>query len=150
MFKKILVPLDGSDMAEAVLPTARYLAECFGAEITILQVLTPMPVMYYGVSVDVSLVADIEQSARTTANTYIHQTVAHLQDRGLKAQAVLKEDSSVADAILNYVEQNAIDLIAMSTHGRTGVGRWLLGSVADRITHGSNAPVLLVRPDLSN
>jgi nucleotide-binding universal stress UspA family protein len=62
---------------------------------------------------------------------------------------VLKEASAVADAILNYAEANGVDLIAMSTHGRSGIGRWLLGSVADRVVHGSQVPVLLVRPNLS-
>ena len=95
------------------------------------------------------VMSDIEQSARTAANTYIHQTAAHLEDSGLKARAVLHEELSAADFILTYAEQNGIDLIAMSKHGRAGIGRWLLGSVADRVMNHAKTPVLLVRPDLS-
>ena len=136
-------------MAEAVLPNVRGLAERFGSEVTVLQVLTPIPVTYYGVYVDMAVIEDVEQAARTTANTYIQQTVARLEALGLKAKAVLMEELSVADSILEYAEQNRIDLIAMSTHGRTGIGRWLLGSVADRVVNHSKTPMLLVRPDLS-
>jgi nucleotide-binding universal stress UspA family protein len=149
MFKKILVPLDGSDMAEVALHAARELAEGFGSEITVLQVLTPVSPSYYGSNVDVTIVADIENSARVNANTYIHQTLALLEDRGLKAKAALEEGMSVPEVILTYAEKNQIDLIAMSTHGRSGLGRWLMGSVADRVVNTCNVPILLVRPDLS-
>ena len=149
MFKKILVPLDGSDMAEAVLPNVRSLAQCFESEITLLQVLIPIPMSYYGATVDMVVMSNLEQSARTAANSYIQKTVAHLEDLGIKARAVIHEELSAADFILTYAEQNGIDLIAMSTHGRTGIGRWLLGSVADRVMNHAKTPVLLVRPDLS-
>ena len=70
-------------------------------------------------------------------------------DRGVKASVVMKEDLTAANAILDYADHNGVDLIAMSTHGRSGIGRWLMGSVADKVVHGAKMPVLLVRPDES-
>ena len=148
MFKKILVPLDNSPMAEAALPLARSLAECYGAEIVLLHVNTPLAIQYYAPEMMVT-VAELEQNARVEANTYIHHMAANLMDRGIKASAVLKEDLTAANAILDYADHNGVDLIAMSTHGRSGIGRWLLGSEADKVVHGAKMPVLLVRPDES-
>lgn len=148
MFKKILVPLDSSSMAEAALPLARSLAECFGAELIVLHVNTPLAMQYYAPEM-LATVAELEQTARVEANTYLHHTAANLMDRGIKASAVLKDDVTAANAILDYADHNSVDLIAMSTHGRSGIGRWLLGSVADKVVHGAKVPVLLVRPDES-
>jgi len=148
MFKKILVPLDGSSMAEAALPLARNLAECYGAEMVLLHVNTPLPMQYYAPEI-MEAVTEMEQSTRVESNTYIHHTVANLMNRGIKAHAVLMDDNTAADAILDYTEHNGVDLIAMSTHGRSGLGRWLLGSVTDKVIHGAKVPVLLVRPDES-
>ena len=63
------------------------------------------------------------------------------------AVATSVTDGYVAEAILDFAEQNNIDLIAMSTHGRSGMRRMLLGSTADRVVHGAKMPVLLVRPE---
>ena len=147
MFKKILIPLDGSVMAEAVLPDVRELASAFSAEIVLLHVNVPIASQYYpGLIADV---AELEQDINAEANSYVHKIASTLQDRGLQVTTMGVNESAVADAILNYADQQGVDLIAMSTHGRSGIGRWLLGSTADRVIHGSKIPVLLVRPDLS-
>jgi nucleotide-binding universal stress UspA family protein len=148
MFKKILVPLDSSPMAEAALPLARNLAECYGAEMVVLYVNLPLGMQYYAPEM-LATVAELEQTTRVAVNTYIHRTAANLMDRGIKASAVMKDDVTAANAILDYADHNGVDLIAMSTHGRSGIGRWLLGSVADKVVHGAKMPVLLVRPDES-
>ena len=149
MFKKILVPLDSSKMAETALPLARSLAECYGAEMIIFHVNVPLPTQYYAGGM-IATVGELEQLGRVEANTYIHRIVASLMDRGIKASSVSKDDPSTANAILDYTELNAVDLIAMSTHGRSGIGRWLMGSIADKVVHGAKVPVLLVRPDETN
>lgn len=148
MFTKILVPLDGSAMAEAALPLARDLAERNGAELILLHVNTPLPLRFYGPEMMAPL-AEMEQDAQVAANTYIHHTAANLMNRGIKVKSVLQDETTAAGAILDYADHNAVDLIAMSTHGRSGIGRWLLGSVADKVIHGAKMPVLLVRPDES-
>lgn len=148
MFTKILVPLDGSNMAEAALPLARDLAERNGAELILLHVNTPLPLRFYGPEMMAPL-AEMGQEAQVAANTYIHHTAANLMNRGIKVRTVLQDETTAAGAILDYADHNAVDLIAMSTHGRSGIGRWLLGSVADKVIHGAKMPVLLVRPDES-
>ena len=148
MFKKILVPLDGSKMAEAALPLARELAESNGAEIILIHANAPTYFQYYSPEMMVAA-PDIEHDERVEANTYMHRVLASMQDRGIKATAVLKDDITAANAILDYADQNAVDLITMSTHGRSGIGRWLIGSVTDKVVHGAKVPVLLVRPDES-
>ena len=148
MFKKILVPLDGSLMAEAALPLARDLAACDDAQIIVLHVNTPLPAQYYAPEM-YSMVVEMEQAARTESNAYLHHILANLLDRGLRASAELVDANTAADAILDYADHYHVDLIAMSTHGRTGVGRWLMGSVADKVVHGAKMAVLFVRPDES-
>ena len=145
MFKKILVPLDLSAMAEAALPLARNLAECYGASLVVLYVHTPPQLQYYGPEMDATMM-QVDEITTAEAMAHLHRIVANLRDRGLNATAATLTEVSAADGILNYADHNSIDLIAMSTHGRTGFGRWLLGSVADKVIHGAKMPVLLVRP----
>jgi len=149
MFKKILVPLDGSDMAEAVLQPVRELADCMGADVIALRVVVPIAMDYAAMRGDIVWQKQLEQSMMTEADTYVHRIADRLKSQGLKATSALKYELAVADTILAYADQNGVDLIAMSTHGRSGIGRWLIGSVADRVVHGARIPVLLVRPEAS-
>ena len=146
MFKKILIPLDGSARAEAALPLAQDLAECYGAQMILFHANTPLPAQYYAPAM-FSMVAELEQTSRKESDAYIRRVADHLTNRGLQVTTELSDDFTAAGAILDYVEHNGVDLIAMSTHGRTGLGRWLMGSVADKVVHGATVPVLLVRPD---
>jgi len=68
-----------------------------------------------------------------------------LTRKGIKARSVV-ETGQPAERIIEYANEEDVDLIALSTHGRSGMGRWLFGSVADKVVHGSEKPVLLVRP----
>ena len=143
MYRKILVPLDGSELSEAVIPQARMLAQCGGGEILLLRVIVAAPYDYFGA--DVALARSAADSMRTEAQQYLDRMAKYLKLNGVKVSTVLRE-GAVADSILEYAETNLVDLIAMSTHGRSGLGRWLIGSVADRVVHGATIPVLLVRP----
>jgi nucleotide-binding universal stress UspA family protein len=147
MFKKILVPLDGSQMAEAALNEACNLAQATTAEMVLVHVNVPIASRYYP-----SILSDpteIERDMSAESNRYLQRVATTLNERGIRATTVQLHDPAVADAILNYADHNGVDMIAMSTHGRSGIGRWLLGSVTDRVIHGANMPVFLVRPDLS-
>ncbi len=144
MFTKILVPLDQSELAEAVLPLVTSLAKCYDAEIVLFHVVTPT--RYYAPEMMIGAV-EVEETMRAEANMYLKRLATSLTDRGFKVSAVQKDDLGVANAILDYADHNGIELIAMSTHGRSGIGRWLLGSVADKVVHGAQAPVLLVRSE---
>jgi len=141
MFKKILVPLDGSSFAEEALPHARELAECGGAEIVLARVdepYEPPP----GIFVPATAIPEV---VRLSAGEYLEQLVSRLRLAGIKVESAVL-DGKVADAILKYAGEEGVDLIVMSTHGRTGISRLLMGSVAEQIVHGAHCPVLLMRP----
>ncbi len=143
MFKRILVPLDGSAFAEAALQPALAMAKCMGSEIELLRVAIH-PSNYVYVS-DPATLAQLYDSDRAHCEDYLKAVVARFSDAGVKmTYAVL--DGVVADSIVDYAEDTDADLIVMSTHGRTGMERWLLGSVAERVVRGAKMPVLLIRP----
>ena len=142
MYRKILVPLDGSKVAEGVLPHAKALAYSEGAELILLTV-GANPAMDFAFS-DPGLArsAIVEQEERS--KKYINEIDAELKAAGFKTSIVLRV-GSVAEVILGVADELGVDCIAMSTHGRTGPARWLLGSIADRVVHNSKVPVLLIR-----
>jgi nucleotide-binding universal stress UspA family protein len=144
MYKKILVPLDGSPLAEAVLPHAEALAKSEGAEIILLRVVvTPDAALYSRNPIEgANIVKAIEQEAQN----YMDAEVLKLRKDGIKVTGITR-DGAAPDEILEVAEETHADVIAMSTHGRTGVQRWLLGSVADRVVHYSPIPVMLIHPN---
>ncbi len=148
MYRKILVPLDGSALAEAALPPVVELAQCTGAHIVLLRVMVT-PVYEYMMTDPgvVALTAEARTINRQEVENYLESVAAGLRQKGL---AVTTEtcDGPIADSILDYAESIHADLIAMSTHGRSGIARWLLGSVAERVVHAATRPVLLVRAHL--
>jgi nucleotide-binding universal stress UspA family protein len=144
MYKKILVPLDGSTLAEAVLPHAEALAKSEHAEIVILRV--PATPASEFLAHDPNAAAMIMKSMEEEAEEYVLNKVAYFADEQIKATGITK-DGAVPETILEVAEQTHADIIAMSTHGRTGMSRWLMGSVADRVVHYSHIPVMLIHPN---
>ncbi|MFN8401037.1 MAG: universal stress protein [Anaerolineales bacterium] len=142
MYKKILVPLDGSKVAEGVLPHAKSLAYSEGAELILLTV-TSNPAMDIVFSdPGIAETAILEQ--QEMSKTYISSIENELKAEGFRVSNLMRV-GSVAEVILGVAEELGVDVIAMSTHGRTGPARWLLGSVAERVVHNSKVPVLLIR-----
>jgi len=144
MYKKTLVPLDGSLLAEAVLPHAEALAKSEHAEIVILRVPTTPPTEF--LSRDPMVASLIRKDIETESEEYIHDKVTVLENEHIKATGVTRE-GPVSETILDVAEETHADMIAMSTHGRTGISRWLMGSVADRVVHYSHIPVMLIHPN---
>jgi nucleotide-binding universal stress UspA family protein len=146
MYKKILVPLDGSPLAEAVLPHAQALAKSEGAEIVLLRVaVTPDPNFFHR---DPAEGRQITDAIEEEALDYMKTEVAKLQNEGAKVTAITR-DGTIPDTILEVAEETHADVIAMSTHGRAGIQRWLMGSVAEDVVHDSHIPVMLVHPSLN-
>ncbi len=142
MYRKILVPLDGSTVAEGVLPHARALAHSEGAELVLLTVASN-PAMDFAFS-DPALALRAEHDQEERSKEYIAEVEKDLKSAGFTVSTLLRI-GAIADVILEVAEEQKVDLIAMSTHGRSGPARWLLGSVADRVVRGSPVPVLLIR-----
>ena len=146
MFKHILVPLDGSHLAETALTAALEIAAKFESEITLLRVVLPPFTIY---SVDGRAYADVliamRQRAHNEAENYLKALKSSLRQKGYIVHAQIAESESPATAILDVVEAQNMDGIVMSTHGRGGLMRWVYGSVADKVLRHANVPVLLIR-----
>ena len=149
MFNHLLIPLDGSRLAEAALAAVLELASRFNSEITLLRVVTPSyTVINMGdgaYSVYAELLNTLRTQAFQEAEMYLKSHQAMLQQQGYKVQIHLAEGEPVAEHILDMAERLDVDTIIMSTHGRGGIGRWVYGSVADKVLRHANVPVLLIR-----
>ena len=142
MYRKILVPLDGSKVAEGVLPHAKALAYSEGSELILLTV-GANPAVDFAFS-DPGLAQSAISEQEEHSKKYIAEVEQQLHAAGFKTSTVLRV-GSVAEVILGVAEELDVDCIAMSTHGRTGPARWLLGSIAEQVVHNSKVPVLLIR-----
>lgn len=138
---KTLVPLDGSKTSEAVLPYVEELASKLKAEVTLLRVLTPDYWAY-----DMTLVERVE-SARRSAKHYIEKAAAQLKQKGIAVKAEFREVEvgAAAEKIIDLAAETNADLVAMATHGESGLTRWIFGSVAEQVLRGGNTPLLLVK-----
>jgi nucleotide-binding universal stress UspA family protein len=135
MFTRILIPLDMSPAAEQALPWARLLAARQHGTVAFLHLLEPMPEV-----VPPTAAGEMEMHARA----YLENAAAPFRADGITVECVIKAGAP-AHGILDYAAAWGATLIAMSTHGRGGVQRWVYGSVANKIVHAASAPVLLVR-----
>ncbi|MHB8573760.1 MAG: universal stress protein [Dehalococcoidia bacterium] len=155
MYKRILVPLDGTELAEAILPHATELARRFEATLVLLrattslpeamrQTIAPEPMAAVPVSVDVAeSLVEIQEDA---AERYLQQIGGRLKAEGVTCEAlVVQGDASVS--LAEAVKTQHIDLIAMATHARSTFGRLLHGSVAESILHEVRVPVLLLHAE---
>jgi nucleotide-binding universal stress UspA family protein len=141
--RRILVPLDGSGVAEQVLPVISPIARALEAEMTLLQVATTYVTGSFSSEWHPPLQSMFD-AAEQQAKAYLERRANRLNEQGIEASTAVWT-GPVAESIVKYAETNHIDLIAMCTHGRTGLARWALGSVADRVLRAAGIPILLVR-----
>ena len=147
MYRKILVTFDGSKLAECVLPHVEFIAKAPGVESVIfLRVVEPfrMPGGYYDSSLSAEEIKRIDSEQRVEAENYLKKLVKQTKYEGVNVQSKVISGKA-ADSIAEYATKNGVDLIIISTHGRSGVSRWVWGSVADRVLRSACAPVLMVR-----
>ena len=149
MYKRILVPLDGSKLAECVLPHVENIATgCSVGEVIILRVCeSPSILADYPEGKGKSWEKHVERmttNAQKQCNIYLDDVEKQLRDKGFN----VRTDSCLgkpAEQIVDYASKNEIDLIVMASHGRSGVNRWAYGSVADKVLRSTCVPVLLVK-----
>ncbi len=137
MFDKILVPLDGSKLAERIVPMVEGLAKIHNAQVTLIRV--ALAHSFPGVDAvqhQVNVVREAEE--------YLAKIESNLKSVGVKVNSVVRYGND-AQEIIDHARDRGFDLIAMSTHGRTGLGQFMLGSVATKLLHGATVPVLLCR-----
>ncbi|HFC12481.1 MAG TPA: universal stress protein [Anaerolineae bacterium] len=151
--KKILVTLDGSELAESVILPTLAIAKVLGAEVTLLrvdEVHTP----------DFAAVAVLEQvehgmgenmvlAEYREAQDYVQQLVQRYSIEGVRLHAAIA-DGHVAKGILGFANDGDFDMIAMSTHGRSGIRRWVYGSIAEKVLRAYTGAMLVLRPDVEN
>jgi len=116
-------------------------AEHFQAELVLLRVLEPLA---EGLGMSRRAVTRAEERTSALAGEYLERIAAGVQERGIPVRVVTIEGRPHL-AIVRFAEANEVDLIVICTRGRSGVSRWLMGSVADRVVRGASVPVLLVR-----
>jgi nucleotide-binding universal stress UspA family protein len=138
MFERILVPLDGSPRAELILPQLARLLKREDSEIVLLRAYNAPP------SDEWLDRRPILAAQREAAQAYVHEISKRFRSDGVKVHARVVEGPD-AETILDVADEEGATLIAMSTHGRSGVARWLMGSVAEKVVRASRVPVLLVR-----
>jgi len=142
MYKKILVPLDGSDLAQRALVQAEQLAKTFGAEILLFQVVPFMPI--YG-SPEMVTPLIVDEKQKESVERYLAGLAEKLKEKGLRVTTAVKTGQQVALEIIDFAKENGVDLIAMCTHGRSGITRWVLGSVTLKVLTRGETPILLIR-----
>jgi nucleotide-binding universal stress UspA family protein len=141
----VLIPLDGSPLAEAILEDAIALGMLMQADYTLLQAIEPALFGYAPGWLAPGLNEEVLAQLQAAAQGYLEHVAERMRAQQLqvRTQVVL---APPAAAILEYAREQAVDLIALATHGRGGGARMLLGSVADKIVRGAGAPVLVARP----
>ena len=156
MYKKIMIPLDGSDLAECVLPHVDGFVTGLQAETVIfVTVIEPTPAHYSGMGSDIdprifkimqNHIKEVDEERTSHAAGYLKQVISQVKQDGIKFKAEVLV-GQVADRLIDYADANKIDLVLIATHGRSGISRWVRGSVADKVLRSSHAPVLMVRAD---
>jgi len=136
MYKKILVPLDGSELAEIAVPYAEGLAARLKAELILITVCPELDPMY--------AFTDNPELRRAGASQYLRRIAEELSKENIDVRTEAKL-GHCASTIIDASEQEGADLIVIATHGRSGLARWVLGSTADKITRAATKPVLLIR-----
>jgi nucleotide-binding universal stress UspA family protein len=145
-YKKILVPLDGSGWAQRAVPHAVDIARSNESELILLHVLRP-PASEYTPELALARQDQQIQQTREQMKQYLVGLRSELRGEDLHVRTHMIEGRGVARLICDYAQSEGVDLIVMSTHGRSGLARMLYGSVANEIMHCVEVPVLLVRPD---
>jgi nucleotide-binding universal stress UspA family protein len=143
MYKKILVPLDGSELAECVLPHVQ--AAASGSDrgkVVLLRIVEPLPAGTPP-AVDFEVV---QKAGVREAEKYLARIQAKLSKEGFNVEVEVLTGRP-AETITDFVQREKVDLVALATHGRSGISRWVFGSVADKLVRSLSVPVLLIRPE---
>ena len=146
MYRKIMVPLDGSELAECVLPHVEAIANGCGVPevifVRVVEHIEMQPDWDYAASEEVRSPVDAECKAQ--AEEYLREIAGRVKYQGADVHTTVLF-GKVAESLSDYAQGGGVGLIVMATHGRSGVSRWIWGSVADRLIRSSMVPVLIVR-----
>ncbi len=142
MYKRAVVPLDGSPVAETILPLILEIAGPLDMQVVLLRVVQPLPPMLIEGSRHV--VAEAAEARRIDAEEYLAALAVELRGKGIRVETRVRRGTPAPEILAGAREAEA-DLVAMTTHGRSGLGRLLFGSVAEEVLRHSDIPVFLMR-----
>ncbi|MGB0385652.1 MAG: universal stress protein [Ardenticatenaceae bacterium] len=147
MTNSVIVPLDGSMLAEQALPLGISVAQQMGSALQLVQVVSmPSPSFSYISTPDGNITRlDVIESFRASAERYLGQMKTQLAEAGIAVETSIIE-GDVGPALADFANQQEASYLVMSTHGRGGLSRWSLGSVADQVLHLSERPLIIMRP----
>ncbi len=145
-YKKIVVPLDGSGWAARAIPHAVDIARANGSELILLHIFRP-PASEYTPEIVLAGQDEQIQQAREQMKQYLIGLRTELRQENFTVRTHLTEGVGVAHLICDFVNNENVDLVVMSTHGRSGLVRFLFGSTANQVMQCAGVPVLLIRPD---
>jgi len=149
LLRRIVVPLDGSALAEAVLEPAVQFGELLGAEYILYRAvvaLRPAPLPYPAVML-IPEPTEVTSILEQQASRYLDDVAGTLRARGLHVETVVEVTTDAVSGIATWAERHGADLIALATHGYGGAARFLLGSVADKLLRSASVPLMLWRPE---
>ncbi len=145
MYQKILVPLDGSELAECVLSHVEAIAQgCGVREVVFVRAVEPFNLPSGYAYFNQEQIKEINTDNEVAAKDYLNQVVSRVKLDGVQVQTRVIIGKA-ADSLADYATKNGFDLIVIATHGRGGVSRWVWGSVADRVLRSACVPVLMIR-----
>lgn len=142
MYKKILVPLDGSELSISILDHVIAIAsDCRVPEVVLMRVREPLDPTVIE-TLDAKIAVELDEAYREDAASYLEKIAGTLKKKGINAKIEVLAGNP-AEEIIKYIQSRGVDLVIMSTHGRSGISRWVFGSVADKIIRNSPVPVLI-------
>lgn len=150
MFKKVLVPLDGSELAECTLSHVKNLfKDGFVGEVTLLNIVN-FDIPWAQLRSEQHHVIDLDSIRKpifAESRKYLAEIESRLVSEGIKVKTESLEANRPADTITEYAKEKGMDMIIIGTHGYTGLKKLMMGSVASGVLHQSHVPVLLIRPE---
>ena len=143
--KRLLLPMDGSKESESILPHALEIASNFNPEVVMFQAISLAYPTYTADAFAYVTYSDQQMDAmKSSALDYLEKVGNSFREKGIEVKSDVRFGST-ADEVINYADEIGADFVAMTTHGRSGIGRWLFGSTTVRVMKGGNTNLLLVR-----
>jgi len=145
MYKKIMVPLDGSQVAECVIPHIETISGKSATRVELVTVVEPLDIPTRGqIAISDDEIKQIDNEGKNEATKYLKQVSSRLTKAGVNTDTVILSGKP-ADSLVSYAVNNGVDLIIMATHGRSGISKIFWGSVAEKILRATDIPVLLIK-----
>jgi len=145
MYETILVPLDGSKRAEAILPHVEELARRYGAKVIFLRIVEDVMMLGYDEVVDISVYQQDSDRLKKEAKSYLAGLEGVFKEKKIDAKKIVSSYGSVVQSIIDTAEREGADLIAIASHGRGSLSRVFYGSVAAGVLHRIDRPLLIIR-----